>query len=843
MTEDTASLVADWPGKSSDSGEHPAVWHMLDVAACAEKLIDGHRAFTRFGNGERQAFTVLAALHDIGKISHSFRALLRENRRGAYRHWQLSDLLLTDVLDPILARAWGGNRHARCELYAAVAGHHGGPERTNDRRERWRRSNCIGKEAEETAKRWACTLIELFPGGSLERLTQHDARQISWALSGLTVASDWVASHTDWFPPFGSTESPEDYLARSRDCATRAIAEAGLDRSPAARNGDARSLTGFERLHPMQTAAEQARLPDEPVLALIEDATGAGKTESALIMAHRLISSGRARGLFFALPTMATADAMFDRLASAASRLFSGKPSVSLLHGRAGLNVKFRALVGAQDDPTPEAGCTRWLADDRRRALLAEVGVGTVDQALMGILPTRFSTLRLFGLTDRVLVVDEAHSYDPYMQRQLETLLRMQAMNGGSAIVMTATLPMRMRQAYADAFTRGLQRSSTPLSADAYPSLTIVGAQTRVQPVRPAPATRRTVEVRRIESSAAAVDHLVRSARAGAACVWIRNAVDEAIGAVELLRARDCPAALLHARFAYGDRLTHEAEAMNRFGRDGEGREGHVLVSTQVIEASLDLDFDVMVTDLAPIGSLIQRAGRLWRHMDRRPARQRPVPGPILTVLSPDPARVEDARWLDESLSGGAFVYRHDHQWRTARALFKTGSIRSPEGLRALIEAVHGIDPEDVPAPLERKLREAEGDALAESAQAQHNVVKPEDGYLNGIGGRVWSEERFPTRLGRPDATLVLARPGPGGLAPRCNAATPAEAWARSEVRCALHRLPSTLPDQSLPSIERIKADWPRGKREHLILCPVSENGDVCDGLRYDAEWGLLFKS
>ena len=163
MTEDTASLVADWPGKSSDSGEHPAVWHMLDVAACAEKLIEGHRAFTRFGNGERQAFTVLAALHDIGKISQSFRALLREKRRGAYRHWQLSDLLLTDVLDPILARAWGGDRYARCELYAAVAGHHGGPERTNDRRERWRRSNCIGKEAEETAKGWAWTLIELFP--------------------------------------------------------------------------------------------------------------------------------------------------------------------------------------------------------------------------------------------------------------------------------------------------------------------------------------------------------------------------------------------------------------------------------------------------------------------------------------------------------------------------------------------------------------------------------------------------------------------------------------------------------------------------------------------------------
>lgn len=816
---------------------------MLDVGACAERLIHGHRAFSGCSENVCRAFVVLAALHDIGKISTSFRDLVRHGRQGQYRHWKLSDLLLTGVLDPIIEEAFGGNRHARCELYAAVSGHHGGPERTNDRRETQRRRRCIGPDAEQAAKDWLILLLDLLPSGSLEGMDQFAARKISWALSGLTIAADWVASNTEWFPPATSDIGLRDYLARSRKQAEDAVASAGLDHAARPSVRDAKALTGLPGLHPMQQTVEKVFLPDGPVLSLIEDATGSGKTESALIMAHRLISSGRARGLFFALPTMATANAMFDRMVGAVSRLFDGStPSVSLSHGRARLNTRFRELTGADDDTSPEAGCTRWLADDRRRSILAEVGVGTIDQALMGILPTRFSTLRLFGLADRVLVVDEAHAYDPYMQRQLETLLRMQAMSGGSAIVMTATLPLGMREAYVNAFRDGLGYAAETMSATAYPSLTMVGAETKSQPVEPVPATCRTVAVKRIGTREAAVDYLVESARAGAACLWVRNAVDEAITAVEFIRECGCSAQLLHARFAYGDRLCHELSAMSRYGRDGMERKGQVLVATQVVEASLDLDFDVMVTDLAPVGSLIQRAGRLWRHMDRRPTCDRQVGGPVLAVLSPDPDQVEDDSWLDSLLGGGAYVYRHDHLWLTARALFRAGAIVAPTGLRTLIEAVHGPDPEELPTALERKLQEAEGTALAESAQAQQNVVNPEKGYLGGIEGRVWSEEKFPTRLGQDDATLVLAQHGPAGLAPWCEADTLARAWALSEVRCNRRRLPDGLPDQSVQEIADIKMDWPKGKRDHLILCPVSGDGEICEGLHYDLERGLQFK-
>ena len=273
-------LASDWPGKSSDSQEHPAIWHMLDVAACAEHLIEGHQAFATLGPSERRACVVLVALHDVGKISSTFRALLRERRFGAYRHWQLSDVLLTHALDPIIAAAYGSDKHTRGELYAAVSGHHGGPERTNDRLELRRRSKAIGVQAERAASEWVSLLLDLLPGGSLGGLTQSVARRLSWALSGLTVASDWVASNAEWFPPASPELDPVEYLKRAQYQAAEAVRKAGLDYASSASTTDGRSLTGLTNLHPMQRAVETVEFEDGPVLVLIEDMTGSGKTEA-----------------------------------------------------------------------------------------------------------------------------------------------------------------------------------------------------------------------------------------------------------------------------------------------------------------------------------------------------------------------------------------------------------------------------------------------------------------------------------------------------------------------------------------------------------------------------------
>ena len=268
MTGGVLSLARDWPGKSSPDGEHPAIWHMLDVAACTERLIDGHRVFVALPPACRRALVVLAALHDVGKISETFRAVVRERRPGAYRHWKLSDVLLTGPLDEFLGRVFGSDVHARSELYAAVSGHHGGPERSNDRRERLRRSQAIGADAREAAKQWTLLLLELLPNGSLEGLDQYAARRLSWALSGLTVAADWVASNVDWFPAATPDMTPIDYLTRARLQATNAVTQAGLDSVTPSTAKDALTLAGVAHLRPMQAAAETVFLPEGPVLAL-----------------------------------------------------------------------------------------------------------------------------------------------------------------------------------------------------------------------------------------------------------------------------------------------------------------------------------------------------------------------------------------------------------------------------------------------------------------------------------------------------------------------------------------------------------------------------------------------
>ena len=185
-------------------------------------------------------------------------------------------------------------------------------------------------------------------------------------------------------------------------------------------------------------------MPEGPCLFVIEDVTGAGKTEAALVLAHRLMCAGRASGAFVALPTMATANAMYGRLSDAYARLFvsSAHPSLVLAHGRSKLNDAFTdsildgAAADAVDlrnddaDAPVAAQCAAWIADNRRKSFLAQLGVGTIDQALLAVLPSRHSPLRLLGLAQRVLIVDEAHAYDAYVGAELAAPARVPRCDG-----------------------------------------------------------------------------------------------------------------------------------------------------------------------------------------------------------------------------------------------------------------------------------------------------------------------------------------------------------------------------------------------------------------------------
>lgn len=441
-----------WPGKSPSvegEPEHPAAYHMLDVAAVAEQLI----APFDFSPGLRDALVFLVALHDLGKISESFRNMLRERVPQSWRHWELSEVFLY-AYDDLIEAHLGGTKRLRQVLYAAVAGHHGRPSdreigrpplKVQGNRAVVQALKCAGS-GQAAAGELIAAFCALWPDATLNELEPESERltALGWWLPGFCAAADWIGSGKCWFASAPFAMPLEDYLQQARKKAQAAVEEAGL--------AGARCLNEplFDfALRPMQQACCDIYLPEqEPVLAIIEEETGAGKTEAALLLAQRMVNAGKGRGLYVALPTMATADAMFVRVAGAMKRMFANA-SLALAHGRAAHSETFRSLVretGAnygEDEPSS----TVWLMENRRRALLADIGVGTIDQALMAVLPVKYQALRHYGLSSKILIVDEVHEMgEPYIAEELVALLRMHRAAGGSAILLTATLPLNLRQ-------------------------------------------------------------------------------------------------------------------------------------------------------------------------------------------------------------------------------------------------------------------------------------------------------------------------------------------------------------------------------------------------------------
>jgi CRISPR-associated endonuclease/helicase Cas3 len=669
------------------------------------------------------------------------------------------------------------------------------------------------------------------------------------------VLADWIGSRQSWFPYAAPDRDPRAYLVEvARPRAAEALRLAGLAVTRASSATGYRALTNqIHQPSPIQSWAETIALPDGPFVAFIEDVTGGGKTEAALILGHRLLAAGRARGVYLALPTMATANAMYERLAACYRRMFADgeTPSLALAHGSARLHKGFRASFEDVADPeratereedaetdASGAACAAWLADDRRKAFLADIGVGTIDQAFLAVLPAKYQSLRLVGLAERVLIVDEAHAYDAYMGRELERLLEFQAALGGSAIVLSATLPQAVRQPLATAFAKGLGREPPVLRAHDYPLVSMVVADRVLEEAKePRSDLRRIVDIERLPDEAAALTRIAKAARAGAAVAWVRNTVDDAFDGVAGLRAAGIEASLFHARFAMGDRLVVEREIVGRFGKQGDPacRPG-VLVATQVIEQSLDLDFDLLVSDLAPVDLLLQRAGRLWRH----PERPRPIPGPRLLVVSPDPAADIGKDWYAIAFPRAAWVYRnHALLWLSALALFEHGRVRVPEDVRALVEAVYGdADAEQwAPPALQRNVIQALGEAQAARSLAQANLLSVTKGYGGDHPG--WDEDtRTPTRLGEEMTTLRLARLEGDRLVSWCpDAGDPHRTWALSEVAVRKYRVPeAAAPPKGLrPLVERVmREEWTRHDADKRLLPLFEQAHGVWQGTVLD---------
>ena len=846
---------------------HPLVFHCLDVAAVGEVLLTRHRGLAGslaalLGLPRHEAVQLLRfllCLHDIGKFAKRFQAKEPSlypgcfdddpgGQPGGYDHGA-GGLRLFDATDPAAFGLSGGSGvRAWRPLVSAVMGHHGSPPEPGSIASYVALRVEFGRAGIDAACAFVRQMYDLF--ALPEQLPILDRRLVtpaSYAVAGLAVLADWIGSNQEWFPYRAPSADLDAYWNDAQERAARAVDESGV--SPASVRP---TLLNYEELigtnatpSPMQQWARAVDLPAAPGLFLIEDETGSGKTEAALMLAHRLLKSGRADGLYVALPTMATANAMFDRLAAAYRCLFTADadPSIALAHGARDMHAGFRAAMArggrheahyanagaaaAASDVTASTACAAWIADDRRRAFLADAGAGTIDQALLSVLPSRHQSLRLLGLMRRVLVLDEVHAYDAYMQRELETLLEFQARLGGSVILLSATLPALTRRRLVTAFRKGVtdDGSETTPRDDVvdmnYPLATLCAVDVSSTPVPGRSGRARALPVRFIGTREDAVREILRAARAQRAVLYVRNTVDDALDAYEALKRSGLGPMLFHARFALADRLKIENEVVRRFGKHGRPfeRAGQVLVATQVVEQSLDLDFDVVVTDLAPIDLLIQRAGRLWRH--HRPDRSG---RPEFLVVGPEPIADAPEDWFTRSFPRAAFVYRdHARLWLSAWKLKETGVIDSPRGLRELIEAVYGNDAAvRLPQALRSSSRRAENQAGVRRGVANTNTLKLAKGFVRD-GGAWNSDVRTPTRLADDlRVTLRLASFRDGGVEPYAHSGVSDEAWVPwrlSEVNVSARRVGGeAVSPEHTGAVRAAKTAWTRFDQEKVLV-------------------------
>lgn len=847
---------------------HPLAYHALDVAAVADVLLSKDlRRFERLADrldvarkDLHRLLVFLIALHDIGKFSRHFQAKSdfgkpsQRSDHHAAPHDDIGYALFFEPkfgLEAVLSQFfdWVADGDV---VFAAVAGHHGGPpERPPNH---W--INGFKKETSDV-RAFVDAIASLFKLSSPLPSFGENAKLISWYLAGLTNVSDWIGSSQHWFAYQPPDKTLDAYWKDAQIHAHRAVHEAGILPASSLSDVNPKHLLphlGEQPLSPLQKAACACALPPGPVMTLIEDVTGAGKTEAALIIAARLMAERRAAGLFFALPTMATANAMYERLATTYRKLFEADatPSLVLAHGKRALHDAFCDSILAlaadeardrarlktrgemRSDVTASAACAAWIADDRRKVFLADVGIGTIDQALLGVLPSRFQALRLWGLSDRVLIIDEAHTYDAFVGRELENLLEFHVALGGSAIILSATLSTEARDRLAGAFQRGLGCAQSAIVALDYPLLSVISAtEIASQPVGTRPEIARTLAVRRIGTVDEAARHAVSLANRGACVAWIRNTVDDAVDGANMLRCAGLDPILLHSQFAMVDRLRIEARVQELLGKisSPDQRRGVVIVGTQILESSLDYDVDGMISDLAPIDMLIQRAGRLWRHPRRN--RERPIGENerAFMLLSPDPSHVVDADWYRALSKGAAAVYSdHGYVWRTASVLERTKEISTPGGIRSLLAEVY--DQSDAPEKLERASLDADGKRFAARSVATNACLDVTKGY-NG-NNLLWAaDDVVATRLSDgPTVAFRLARREDGSIVPWCSledaGGSLARAWALSE--CSVpQRQTSGVPEPTATvaaEISAVKALWSRWEQEQpLIVLDQGEEG------------------
>ena len=563
-------------------------------------------------------------------------------------------------------------------------------------------------------------------------------------LAGLISVADWIGSNTDYFP-FDSERGPADYFRESDQRVRFALAKTGWLPKPvyAAPLPFEKVFTSFPPNDLQKGVAELVDKQTGPFLLAVEAQMGQGKTEAALYAVDSSLCGNRARGLYVALPTQATSNAMFSRVRKdyLAKRGHSNiDENFQLVHGNALLDSVTRVSgVGDSLDDDSEAVAARSWFTARKRPLLAPFGVGTIDQALLGVLQTRHWFVRLFGLANKVVVFDEVHAYDTYTSTLLDRLIEWLSALRCTVILLSATLPYKRLSELVRAYS-GRELGNVP----EYPRITLAGRSESLSVSIDAKGEQRVVSLEFESGEPSEVAQLVSERLFGGGCVAvICNTVDRAQNVREAICKKfkdeldDCELILFHARTPFGWRKAREDEVLRKFGKPNEdGRSPDrpfkaVVIATQVIEQSLDLDFDWILTDMAPIDLLLQRLGREHRH--HRGARPPAFQSPTFTILSDGEVGGAPPGF------GSAGIYERYTLLRSWLAIAGKSHVTLPDDIDQLVQWVYGDEEVDDATPEWKK-------SLSDGWKDMENRTRR---AREDAEGRVIPKPDKPTRLVR----------------------------------------------------------------------------------------------
>ena len=733
-----------------DQSWMPLYRHLDDAACTAAVLWDSwlpenaRRIIAEpFGNGDNDSLELarklaifVAAGHDIGKHSIPFATKAKplrdemalagadfdtpqfskdELKQSPHSHY--SALSFDEWID---AKVTKPAPKAISAIMAILAGHHGifptklevtGPKNYEaERRLHWHAERfALWDRAAATAGLSDAELEVL----ATTLLTQP----AQMTLTGFLIMSDWIASNQTFFP-----------LDDTRSSWNRA--QFALQRLHFPRRWQPTEPEDNQELfaasfalpkgasaRPVQnTAMEIAKQVTGPSLLLIEAPTGEGKTEAALAAAEILAARLGFSGVTMALPTCATSDAMLPRLLRwLDNRLPAGmRSSLVLSHSKAQFNEEYQSLFHHADDSFGsifdddldgrEAVIQpHWWFTGRKTSTLSDFTIGTIDQVLFGALRSKHLALRHLGFTNKIIVLDEIHAADSYMSVYLDRIITWLGALGVPVIALSATLDPARRAQLLTAYRVGAARSTSisyrakaqqvdkdeAKSQTSYPLISVVGA-TGMEFYPLEPSGRRQVFM--VEFIDDVVEQVVGQSRFGGCIGVVCNTVRRAQEVYAEISARvDVEVVLIHSRFLAFERRRIEKDLVARLGPDAPDRpKSLIVVSTQVIEQSMDLDFDCMFSDLAPMDLLLQRAGRLHRHNRPRESRPAEFATAMLYISGCTQPEPEEIPALDK---GSCAVYGVSILLRTLNTLLLHGSvITSPDDVAPLVRMTYDPD-------------------------------------------------------------------------------------------------------------------------------------------------------